>query len=360
MAVDLLTVVRSPGRSAGVAPLSAELSADLPTSLYPSQSVALPTAQGWELPVRRFAPVAMTRIADVHPPVVLCPPFGATQYLFSARGGGRAFVDVLVHGGREAWTFDYRGQEGTRVTNGTISTTEGVRADHHAVFWDYAEDLAAVVERVCNTTGAATVDLVGCSMGGMVAAVYAACIAPDRVRKFAAIGTPFAWSTVPWWVSTLTFAPQLWSLLPTHHVHRLARGGAQVLDWVPDRLRPGWARSDNLDLGRMEDLRPVVGSVPPRLNVTVAAWVKARGAWINGRALLGELHALRGPFFAVVGAADRLAPRENVEPVFATLGTPAAQRHLHEVPGATHHALMLGRRAATHVFAPVTAFLTRP
>lgn len=360
MAVDLSTAVPLPKPATGFGPHPVAVPVGDFLPLQPSQVVALPTAQGWELPVRRFAPVAMTHIAAVHPPVVLCPPFGATQYLFSARGGGDAFVDVMLHRGREVWTFDYRGQDGTRATNGAASPTEGVRADHHAVFWEYAGDLAAVVEHVCTTTGAATVDLVGCSMGGVVAAVYAACIAPDRVRKFATIGTPFAWSTVPLWASLLTFAPRLWSLLPTHHVHRLARGGAPALDWVPDRLRPGWARSDNLDLGQLEELRPVVGSFPPRLNATVAAWVKARGAWVNGRALLGELHALRGPFFAVVGAADRLAPRENVEPVLAALGTPAAQRHLHEVPGATHHALMLGRHAATHVFVPVAAFLTRP
>src|SRR5262249_34888300 len=104
----------------------------------------------------------------------------------------------------------------------------------------FAAQLAAKVDAVCAATGAASVVLVGHSMGGLVARAYVRRFGAARVSRIVTIGTPHHGSTLAW----------TW---PGRCLAQMRPGNAWLLDLNRDESNPRpipivsiWSRHDSM------------------------------------------------------------------------------------------------------------------
>lgn len=318
----------------------------------PSATYRLATSSGWSLAVHAYHPIPSNDARNL-PPLVWGSPFGASKDLLAIRYpmGPSAVsvspVDLLLSNGQSVWTFDYRGQP-TALLRDQVADAKRYRFDDLV-----CEDLGAVVSHVCAVSGASGVWIGGISMGGVVAARFAE-LYPHRIAGLALIEAPVQWNTVPLWLKMITAHPALLALLPTRNLHLLLRALVPAAQYVPNGVRPRWARDASLNVRAHAALRGVIGGLPPEFLYATAAWVQSRLKCGDDPA---RARAIRCPVIAIVGADDSLAGPVNVEPFLHALGTPPAQRRYRVVPGADHYSLVIGRDALDRVYRPFAEML---
>lgn len=310
------------------------------------------TASGWSIPVHRFLPSAATALHK--DPIMLCPPYGATKAVFALQQP-LSIIDLLTAAGFPVWSFDYRGQRET------VAPGIGPKDVPLHLATLAQEELTTVVSHALRTERRDRVHLIGFSLGGLVAAIYAAVVQPEIVGGLVAVGTPFRWARVPLWANLLTRSPMFVGGLPTGDADQWIGHLAPLAPRVPQLLRPTWARGRNVDFTPDEAWRSVVGRFPPQLNYAVAAWVRGRDVSVGSQTLLDAVAEMHAASLVVVSDGDRFAPWPNVEPfVTATArngnGTPVAR--VHHVPQRSHTSLMIGQRAVSDVFQPIRDFVT--
>lgn len=286
-------------------------------------------------------------------PKILSTSFGCNHRLPTTPWNGRSLVGRLCERGARVWTYNFRdqheaGRPAPRLVNGSSHATLGDLA---------AMELAAVVDHAVAAAGAAapTVDLVGLSLGGAIATGYAALVAPLRVRRMVCVGAPLCWNAVPFWATLLTRFPAVAGAIPTGQLHRLVRPLAAQAHRAPEFLLPDWMQdmqaADHVRLGE------ALGPFSPILNRAVAHWVYDRGVVVNGLRVWDHLGAIRSPTLCVTGSDDQFASPRNVQPALMRFGTAARERHVVEIPHATHTELFVGRRAARDVYPRVVDFV---
>lgn len=317
-----------------------------------SESYRLATPSGWTLAVHAYHPLESSARRNL-PPLVWGSPFGASKDLLAIRYPTASSadpvspVDLLLSHGRSVWTFDYRGQP-------TASPHDQAAAATRYTFDDIVHgDLGAVVSHVCAVSGVSGVWIGGISMGGAVAARFAE-LYPHLTAGLALIDAPVQWNAVPLWLRIVTAHPELLALLPTHNLHLLLQALVPVAQYVPNGVRPRWARNASLNVRAHEALRSVIGGLPPEFLYATAAWVHSRLKCGDDQE---KARAIQCPVIAIVGENDSLAGPGNVWPFLQALGTPPAQRRYRVVPGANHYSLVIGRDALDRVYRPFAEML---
>jgi len=276
-------------------------------------------------------------------PVVCCTAYGASRHLFSASG----FLDTVRD---PTVTFDYREQADARREPNALPGAYDLLALAR-------DDLRAVVDFTRAHTDVAQVDLVGFSMGGIIAALYATVVAPQHVRRIVLVGTPIDWQSVPLWAALLTMAPSLIAQLPTAQLHRLLQLVAPLAPYVPNIFLPRWARNGGVDWTAHRELAQAVGALTPDLNRAVCAWVNSGTLMVDGISLPDRLYHSAVPRLGIVGLDDQFAPPKNVASGFRQNGNPRSHRQLVTLDDADHTSLFLGRIATQRVFPAIVRFL---
>lgn len=141
---------------------------------------------------------------------------------------------VLVNDGMWFWMRRYLARQGVR---GLYTINFG---PPYADIDRFAEQLAAKIEAVCAATGAASVLLVGHSMGGLVARAYVERFGAARTVRIVTIGTPHHGSVLAW----------TW---PGRCLAQMRPGNAWLRSLNRDESRPApvpivsiWSRHDSL------------------------------------------------------------------------------------------------------------------
>lgn len=228
-------------------------------------------------------------------------------------------------------------------------------------------DLPAVIAEVRARTGAAQVDYVGHSMGGLVLYAYLS-RGGTNVARGVTLGSP----------SRLRWSGNIESIA------RRAHGLAPLGSWIPVQSA---ALSTLPVQGEMDSLpeRLVMG----RENTTAATWKKIvadslddvpsgvlsqfAGWLVTDRFdsidhtidYLGGLSQVHVPMLVVAGKTDGLAPPWTVRPAFDALGSTEKEWIvIGEANGQTadynHMDLLLGEHASKDVFDRVASFLSHP
>jgi polyhydroxyalkanoate synthase len=237
---------------------------------------------------------------------------------------------------------------------------------------DYVDAIAEAVETVTAAAGGAAPILLGHSLGGTLAAVFAA-VDPQRVAGLTLLNAPLCFGpgssefrdAV---VRLVGPAPAGGELVPgsfLSHVSALACPSAFVWSRLTD-VAMSLADPQSLHIHlRVERWALDEVALPGEFMGQVLDWLYredrfCRGVLpVKGR-MLGPSD-LSTPTLAVVDAADEVAPRAAVEALLAA--APAASGIL-EYPGETgvalqHLALLIGRHARTTVWPRIVAWLDR-
>lgn len=310
------------------------------------------TEDGWALSLHRYLPRGALR----GQPVILCHGLGANRFNLDF-DEEYSLARFLRARGFDVFVLELRGC-------GLSHWTRGGRAPA----WNFddfvAHDVPAAIARVRALTGAATVDWVGHSQGGMV--MYAALSGPvaSAVHAFVAIGSPACFTEHQWLKRIARFHP-VTHLAPASAAPLLVRLVAPLSGHF---VMPGLAmlaNQRNLD-GKVtrRALYNLVGAIAPSVLAQFASFVrygvlvKADGS----RSYDEGFSRITTPTLLIAGAADWLGPEyalryffdriksERKRLVVAGLGTGFSADY-------GHGDLAVGKNAPKEIFPLVAEFL---
>jgi pimeloyl-ACP methyl ester carboxylesterase len=321
----------------------------------PVETVRVHTDDGWELDLRHIKATGGTPHAV---PVVV-------QHGIVANGRNmdlderHSIARALAARGFDVWVPSLRGTG--------LSEKPGERG--HQADWSFdtyiQHDVPSYLAEIRARTGAAQVDWVGHSMGGMILYAYLSS-GGAGVRRVVTMGSPvrLRWSgKVESAVRSVSSMAEVAARLPLRGFTRFAipvqgefDGPVERLLITPENTTPEtWRRL----------LAVSVDNLPPPLLAQFAGWLERdRFDSREGFDYLAGLAKVTVPVFVMAGRADGLVPPWCARPAYDTLGSTEKRWWIAgEANGLdadySHMDLVLGERAATEIFPRVAAWLER-
>jgi len=290
------------------------------------------------------------------PPVLLCHGLAMNRRAFALLPD-RSFARALAESGRDVWALELRGAADVRFP----------RAMRLASFDTYAAvDVPFAIEQVRTITGAAAVDWVGFSMGGMLAYAHLGARGGGGVRRLVTIGSPVHFRGLPIargvGLAPLLFAP---AHVLTRTPFRFLSLLAAPLIWsgVPRLVSQG-LRGDHYATANLRRVMAnTLADVPMGVSMQFVRWIREGRFDSDDHAL--DYHAglarVAVPTLVIAGSRDRLARPEAVTEAARHIPPPVAARVVGKETGATrnydHLDLILGDRALEEVFPLVRRWL---
>ena len=274
----------------------------------------------------------------------------------------RSLGNHLAEQGLDAWLLDLRGHGDSRFRANGRRLRSGWTVDDYGL-----QDLPAAIDYVREQTGQAQVALVGHSLGGMVAAIYASSHpgGDDRLSALVAVGSPMDFSDPdPVLLSSLWAARVYGPLMPVVPSPLAAR----IQGALPGRLTP---IDDLLFNDLSEEARalmyrrvvsPLVGGELKQFGqaLKTGSFTGAEGG-VDYRELLARIET---PTLVIAGRADRVAPPDRVLAYYQGVGAPqkefviAGRAHGFAVDYG-HLDLPLGDHARDEVFPLISEWIDR-
>ena len=213
--------------------------------------------------------------------------------------------------------------------------------------------------------------LIGHSLGGTLAAIYAAA-APDSIRGLVLLGAPLCFQA-----KENQFRDALVSLVPADlsdsdpfagsilsHMSALASPGTFVWSRLMDAaFSITDTRAMNIH-ARVERWALDEVPLPGKLVSQIIEWLYRENRFCRGTLKIGNTmvgpSVLSVPTLAVINTADAIAPLESVKPVADAMGPDKVR--IIEYPGEVgvclqHLGILVGRQAYAHVWPEIIAWL---
>jgi pimeloyl-ACP methyl ester carboxylesterase len=313
------------------------------------------TLDGWALSLVRYPPT----VPSTGRPVVLVHGIAANDRnmdLDEHHSMARWFASQ----GREAWTVSLRGTGSSDEANGKD------RPSSYAfdAFWQF--DLPAVIDHVKRSSGAASVDYVGHSMGGMVVYAYLS-QGGQGIHSAATLGSP---TRLDWGTGSeamieagYKFVPPGWALWTAWGAHAVV-GLQGLVDEGPfERL---FYVNGNTSL---ESWKRLIAYGTADIASGVAAQFVAlvvHGTFASADGQIDfrkDMAKVTTPVLVVAARLDRLALTPAVYDGYRALGGNKQWLLISRANGALaeygHMDLVVGDRANTEVWTPVLQFFNR-
>lgn len=317
----------------------------------------LPTPDGARIEVRRLPIPDGTQKLPL-PPILLVHGMGANHRNIDLHAR-HSLARHLAALGRDVWLLTLR--------TGLAPRTRGeARRLHFSAM--VTHDVPMGVEAVRSRTGAAQVDYVGFSMGGML--LYAALgrtLEASHLRRAVIVASPGRLSPLPALLRPLARRLPRW-MVPRGPARLGARGIAFASEWVrtpihhmllnPHNMLPGFTRATLVNM---------VEDIPAALNAEFLEWTAVDGEIrIDGARVLAGLADVDVPALFFAGSVDRVAPEGTVRTAFEAWGKDKplvvkrfvvlGRDHGHRADYG-HADMTMGPFAATDLFEPIATFL---
>lgn len=299
---------------------------------------------GWLLDVRQYLGDEARR------PVLLVPGYCMNTTPLIFHPGGEPLVEYLVNRGFEVWTANLRGQGETRSVGGT----RNVGFERLALV-----DLHAAIEaaRARTATGAAKLDVVGCSLGGTFLYTYLAHHPDAPFRTMVGIGAPLVWATPHPVLRVALGAPGLLGRVRVVGTRALARRMLPIALRFPSLLSV-YMNTDHVDLSELDRLVQTVEDPIGRLNEQIARWVRSGDLEVGGVNVTDGVRRARLPMLSIYANRDGIVPPAAAASVRDVTD---GRAELLEVGDAVtwyaHTDLFVGRTCHERVFAPLVDWL---
>lgn len=324
----------------------------------PYEQVTVHTPDGFSLSLFRSRP--LQRHADARPPVLLLPGFSSNRYTFGVRRE-HSLPTALNNARRDVWIGELRGSRSSRWL-GRGRPLVDVDAKLHL-------DVPALIEHVQRATGAEQVDVIGHSLGGLLALLAAG--GPDgaRIARVVTLATPGTFKGI---VGSFEAAGPVFQTL--------ARGVERVASQLGDVAIAPLARTrgpvPHLFALRRHFLPGACDAAVRRLYLDHAVesvhgpelaqltrWVR-EGVITDreGRPLEHRLRAVAQPALIIAATRDKVSPEANAFSAYAKIGS--ADKHFRAVSRArgarrdyAHADLLLAETARLDVHEPIVDWL---
>ncbi len=306
---------------------------------------------GWRLHARRItAPTA-------GPPkraVALLPGYGMNGFILGYHPSGASMERTLAVAGFEVWTIHLR-RQGPSCATSASAERPSMRA--------YAtRDLPRLLDAIAahTTSSSATVDLIGCSLGGTVAYAHLALCPDHRIGSLITLGAPLRWSEVHPAMRVAFASRRLAGAIPFAGTQEIARRVFPIL-----ARRVPWALSiymntDHIDPAIALDITKTVDDPHPQLNHDIASWMHTKDLILDGVNVTERLRRIDRPLLVVLSNRDGIVPDASARIAYDVWG--GADKDVWMIgtddDWFAHADLYLAPDAPSRVFDPIARWLT--
>jgi|GEM_PF-2412204 len=331
----------------------------------PYEQYPVHTPDGFALSLYRSRPAlrSVTHATPLRPPVVLIPGFSSNRFTFGVRRE-QSLAGVLNADHRDVWLCELRGSRSSRWL-GKGRPTIDIDAKLHI-------DLPAVLDFVQDATGADSLDLIGHSLGGLLALLSAGELGSDsatRIGRIVTLATPGTFKGI---VGAFESSGPLF--------RGLARGVENVVGHLGDFALASLARTrgpvPHLFAFQRHFLPGACDAAVRRLYLDHAIESVHGGElaqltrWVregiisdrSGRSLEHRLAAVRIPTLVISATRDKVSPEANAFAAYSKIQS--SDKHFRLVGrdhGATrdyaHADLLLAESARADVLEPIADWL---
>jgi pimeloyl-ACP methyl ester carboxylesterase len=303
---------------------------------------------GFRLALRRVArPLGASATAGESRPLLIVPGYGMNSFIFGFHPNGLSLEGYLASRGIDVFSVDLRGQGGSVNVSAKDPDRYGLE--------DLADaDLGAAIRTVRETTGAATVDLLGASLGASIVFGHLA-IHPDApVGSVVSLGGLVTWVVVPTVVRAIFGSPWLIGKIPFKGTRKLAGFALPTLARVAPKLLSIYLHTGSTDIQEAATMVQTVEDPNPHVNREIAEWIKRK------ELVLGGVNVSRAlPMLCVVAMQDGIVPPETARALYDSVGSDRKELLLVGTPEApiAHADLFLSTGAEKAIFAKIADFL---
>lgn len=316
------------------------------------------TADGFSLTLFR----SQATRPSTEPPVLLVPGLGSNRFTFGLhRQAG--LPHVLETFGRDVWLAELRGSRSARFV--------GPGKAQLGLCKKLEDDLPALVAHIAEATGHAELDLVGHSLGGLIALLYAGGPGQACVRRVVTIATPGTLEGLGGLFEKTPLFPMLGrglekfvGQMERFSVAPLAKlsGPVPHLAAMSRHFLPGAVDAAT----RRRYLDHAVEDVPGTELAQLVRWaVTGALTALDGRPLGADLARVTCPVLSVLSSRDKVVPASSARAAFERVGS--ADKRLLQVSRSdgsrrdyAHADILLAPTAQDDVLEPIAAFLSQP
>lgn len=267
---------------------------------------------------------------------------------------------ILQEAGFDPWLLDLRGH------GDAVYKTDGTRQRSGWDIDDYGRfDLAAAIQSVKQATGHDKVAVIGHSMGGMVASIYASFHGDDELAALVTVGSPAAFPSHDlhsWLGKTVAAMGTVPAVIGTPSVARFM-GGWQGR--IPLRGEGILFTTSNLPIHMRRRMLNHIASPVSRGEFTQLQRMFETGRLVSADGSIdhsARLAALTVPVLAIGGGGDFIVPPGRVSPWATLTGSDdvtvsMASKANGYVADYGHLDLALGPAAPREVLRPIAAWL---
>lgn len=269
-------------------------------SRAPHKTHYVPTEDGWSLELKQCRPPK--KVDKKKRPILIVPGYGMNSFIFGYHPRGISMEEYFMHHGFEVWSANLRGQGGS-----TPAAEDG--SGMKMSLKDLAlTDLATAVDHVSEKSRSETgkVDLIGCSLGGTLAFLYAALDPNPHLGAIVAIGSPLRWEKVHPLLKMAFRSPTLVGMIPIRHVKERVRKLFPLILRSP--LLRIYLHPEMVDTRHMDRLLETVENPNRHLNREIAEWILRKDLIMDGKNLSHAFRKVKNPLLCVLANADGIVP----------------------------------------------------
>lgn len=278
---------------------------------------AVVTRDDWTLTIEHLPPIGNSGGRKY--PILVCHGLGANRQYFKAKDED-SLVRNLQRAGYDVWLMDLRGRSDAGETGYWFGKhTYNYDIDHYI-----QEDLEAAISFVQKQTGAAKINYIGHSMGGIIMHARLGSYGENRVANFVAIASPMSFLPYNNWTFTLYRMRGGMALLPVLPI----RPGAMVASLVPEALYAPFTQAflnpeNTSDEVKKQLMRASLNNISKR-EIKQFIYMTENGGMFSadGKVSYKEnLKNVRIPVYLLAARRDELADPAIVRDVYERVGS---------------------------------------
>lgn len=252
---------------------------------------------GWELELKQ-CPLP-PRVHKNRRPVLIIPGYGMNSFIFGFHPHGLSMEEYLRQKGFEVWSINLRSQGGSR----RITHTKKYGLKELGTI-----DLKAAIHFITQNSVGQTgkVDVIGCSLGGTIAFVYAALVSNNRLGSIVGMGAPLRWEKVHPFLKIAFFSPRLVGMIPVSYTRALVKLLFPIL--LRSRLLRIYLHREMVDTRYREFMLETVEDPVRHVNREIAEWINNKDLILGGKNLTHKFRSVKNPLLCVIANGDGIVP----------------------------------------------------